>query len=405
MTLTTLIKSLQGGEPVRRFEILLALVNEDPHSLMVIQSTLEEKGYRVTTETRDESAQERMPINDVDLVVTDLLTVLEKAKELNPGITAILVLATSSKSISTVHAIRSSADDYLFRPFGMVEMEMRVSHCIEKLEAQQRNRQSESFDVSLNEKMLNMVKALSHDVRGSLLSISATLKLLSRGYYGKMDEAVVQRIKELFSNTSGLIGITEEYLGRSFSVNDDLNTEGESLNLMKDALIPVLKELSPELKGRHLTIDHRLHAMSNKPISIRTNGIWLKMVFRNLLKNAVKYGDKEGMITIGFEDRGSCYRLNVYNSGKPIPEEYRERLFTKFMGNRYGQKGKEGAGGTGLGLYLINKVIRKLGGEIWYEARESGSNFVFTLPPKSASPLGDPSLPIRTQLQMAPVNP
>jgi signal transduction histidine kinase len=405
MTLTTLIKSLQGGEPVRRFEILLALVNEDPHSLMVIQSTLEEKGYRVTTETRDESAQERMPINDVDLVVTDLLTVLEKAKELNPGITAILVLATSSKSISTVHAIRSSADDYLFRPFGMVEMEMRVSHCIEKLEAQQRNRQSESFDVSLNEKMLNMVKALSHDVRGSLLSISATLKLLSRGYYGKMDEAVVQRIKELFSNTSGLIGITEEYLGRSFSVNDDLNTEGESLNLMKDALIPVLKELSPELKGRHLTIDHRLHAMSNKPISIRTNGIWLKMVFRNLLKNAVKYGDKEGMITIGFEDRGSCYRLNVYNSGKPIPEEYRERLFTKFMGNRYGQKGKEGAGGTGLGLYLINTVIRKLGGEIWYEARESGSNFVFTLPPKSASPLGDPSLPIRTQLQMAPVNP
>ena len=388
---------------MKKVEILLALAEEDPHSLMVIQSALEEKGYRVTTETRDESTTERIPINDFDLVVTDLLTVLEKAKELNPGIMAILVLATSSKSIPTVHAIRSSADDYLFRPFGLAEMEMRVSHCIEKLEAQQRDRQPESFDLSLNEKMLNMVKALSHDVRGSLLSISATLKLLSRGYYGKMDEAVVQRIKELFSKTSGLIGITEEYLGRSFSVNNDLNTEVESLDLMKDALIPVLKELSPELKGRHLMIDHRLHAMSNKPISIRTNGIWLKMVFRNLLRNAVKYGDKEGMITIGFEDRGSCYRLNVYNSGKPIPEEYRERLFTKFMGNMNGQNGKEGAGGTGLGLYLINKVIQKLGGEIWYEAKENGSNFVFTLPPKSASLL-DPSLPIGAQLQTALVN-
>ena len=389
---------------MKKVEILLALADEDLQGLRVIQFALEKKGYQVTTETKDESFTERIPMSDFDLVITDLLAVLEKAKELNPEIMAILVLATSSRSISTAHAIRSSADDYLFRPFGLAEFEMRVSQCIEKLEVHHRNPQPESFDLSLNEKMLNMVKALSHDVRGSLLSISATLKLLSRGYYGKMDEAVVQRIKDLFSKTSGLIGITEEYLGRSFSVNNDLDTEIESLDLMKDVLVPVLKELSSELKGHRLMIDHRLHAMSNKPVSIRTNGIWLKMVFRNLLRNAVKYGDKEGMITIGFEDRGSCYRLNVYNSGRPIPEEYRERLFTKLMGNLNGQNGKEGAGGTGLGLYLINNVIQKLGGEIWYEAKENGSNFVFTLPPKSA-PLLVPSLPVGTQLQMASVHP
>ena len=389
---------------MKQVGILLALAEEDLHSLMVIRSALEEKGYQVTTETRAESTRERMVFNDFDLIITDLLAVLEKAKKLNPEIMAILVLATSSRSIPTAHAIRSSADDYLFRPFGLAEMEMRVSHCVEKLEVRQRDRQPESFDIGLNEKILTMVKALSHDVRGSLLSISATLKLLSRGYYGKMDEAVVHRIRELFSKTSGLIGITEEYLGRSFSVNNDLNTEVESLDLMKDVLIPVLKELSSELKGRRLMIDHRLHAMSNKPISIRTNGIWLKMVFRNLLRNAVRYGHKEGTITIGFEDQGSCYRLNVYNSGKPIPEEYRERLFTKVMGSGNRENGKERADGTGLGLYLIHKVIQKLGGDIWYEAKENGSNFVFTLPPRSASRL-DPSLRMGTQLQMVSLYP
>jgi len=217
---------------MKQVGILLALAEEDLHSLMAIRSALEEKGYQVTTETRAESTQERMVFNDFDLVITDLLAVLEKAKESNPEIMAILVLATSSRSIPTAHAIRSSADDYLFRPFGLAEMEMRISHCVEKLEAHQRDRQPESFDIGLNEKILNMVKALSHDVRGSLLSISATLKLLSRGYYGKMDEAVVHRVRELFSKTSGLIGITEEYLGRSFSVNNDLNTEVESLDLM-----------------------------------------------------------------------------------------------------------------------------------------------------------------------------
>jgi signal transduction histidine kinase len=388
---------------MKKVEILLALAEEDPQGLMVIRSALEKK-YQITTETGDESALERIRINKFDLVVTDLLTVLEKAKELNPRIMAILVLATSSKSVSTVHAIRSSADDYLFRPFGLAEMEMRISHCIEKLQVSLRDPPPESFELSLNEKMLNMVKALSHDVRGSLLSISATLKLLSRGHYGNMDETVVHRIRELFSKTSGLIGVMEEYLGRSFSVDNDLNTEVESLDLMKDVLIPVLRELSSELKGHRLMIDHRLHAMSNKPISIRTNGIWLKMVFRNLLRNATKYGDMEGMIAIGFEDRGSSYRLNVYNSGKPVPEEYRERLFTKCVGGMNGRNGRGGAGGTGLGLYLVGNVIQKLGGKIWYEAKENGSNFIFTLPPKPASSRVEASLPTGTQLQMASVN-
>ena len=391
---------------MKKVEILLALADEDPQGLAVIQSALEKKGYHVTVEIRNESTQERIPAPHFDLVVTDRLTVLEKTKELQPGIMAILVLATSSKSISTVQAIRSSADDYLFRPFGSAEIEMRVSRCAEKLETHPPNPQAESFDHRLNEKMLQIMRALSHDVRGSLLSISATLKLLSRGHYGKMDETVVHRIKELFSRTSGLIGVTEEYLGRSFSVNNDLNAEVESVDLMKDVLIPILKELSSELKGHRLMIDHRLHAMSNKSVSIRTNGTWLKMVFRNLLRNAARYGDREGMIAIGFEDRGSCCRLNVYNSGKPVPEEYRKRLFTEFMGHVNGQNGNEEAGGMGLGLCLISKVIQKLGGKIWYEAKENGSNFVFTLPLKSAPvPLLDPSLQIRTPLQTAPVYP
>ncbi len=395
---------MQGGRPVKQVRIWLALAEEDLQSLIVIRSALEEKGFQVRTETADESMREKIPVNHFNLVITDLLSVLEKVKELNPEIMAILVLATSSRSIPTALAVRSSADDYLFRPFGLAELEMRVSHCISKLDTRQMDRQPESFDLSLNDKILNMVKALSHDVRGSLLSISATLKLLSRGYYGKMDEAVVRRIRELFSKTSGLIGITEEYLGRSFSVDNDLSIEAEPLDLMKDVLIPVLREFSSELKGRRLMIDRRLHSMSNKPISIRTNGLWLKMVFRNLLRNAVRYGHKGGMITIGFEDQGSCYRLNVYNSGKPIPEEHRERLFTKLIGNGNRDTGGERTDGTGLGLYLIHKVIQKLGGEIWYEAKENGSNFVFTLPPMSA-PFFDPSLPKGTQLQMAPAHP
>ncbi len=307
-----------------------------------------------------------------NVVITDLFGVLEKAKELNPATMGILVLATSSKSIPTAHAIRSSADDYLFKPFDLAELEMRIAHYIEKVNLHQRNPQFEWCEPGFNEKILNMVKMMAHDVRGSLLSISATLKLLSRGHYGKIDEGAVNRIKELFSKISGLIGMTEEYLGRSFSVNDDLETKDDTLDLMKHILIPVLKELSSELKAHRLLIDHRLHAMSNKPISIRISRVWLKMVFRNLLKNAIKFGDPKGIIAIGFEDQDSSYQFNVYNSGNPIPEAYRKRLFTNFWENGNHDNEREGMNSTGLGLYLIKKVIQKLGGEIGMKRKTTG---------------------------------
>lgn len=385
-----------------KHEVLLALSDEETCHPMTMGLALENKGYQVTA-ARGDAAVGILREKDFDVVITDLFGVLEKAKELNPATMGILVLATSSKSIPTAHAIRSSADDYLFTPFDLAELEMRITHYIEKVNLHQRNPQFEWCEPGFNEKILNMVKMMAHDVRGSLLSISATLKLLSRGHYGKIDEGAVNRIKELFSKISGLIGMTEEYLGRSFSVNDDLETKDDTLDLMKHILIPVLKELSSELKGHRLLIDHRLHAMSNKPISIRISRVWLKMVFRNLLKNAIKFGDPKGMIAIGFEDRGSSYQFNVYNSGNPIPEAYRKKLFTNFWENGNHDNEREGMNSTGLGLYLIKKVIQKLGGEIWYEAKDNGSNFAFSLPSTPTLPMGS-SLPIGVPLHMTTVN-
>jgi light-regulated signal transduction histidine kinase (bacteriophytochrome) len=78
------------------------------------------------------------------------------------------------------------------------------------------------------ESILNPIKIVSHDIRSSLLSMMATLKLLSRGFYGKMDEEAAQKIKELLSHTTRLSGIAEECLGRTFAMFDGLEMETRS---------------------------------------------------------------------------------------------------------------------------------------------------------------------------------
>ena len=230
----------------------------------------------------------------------------------------------------------------------------------------------------LNEETLNLLKIFSHDIRGYLVSASATLKLLTRGYYGRMDEDAGNKVKELLEKMTHLIGISEECLGRFFSSEGAMEVQQEVFDLRKDIIQPVLEELSSEIRDHHLRVDNRLEHVPACRIPIRANRVWLKTIFRNLLRNAIQYGDSGGTIAFGFEIRGTSYRLNVYNSGKPIPEGWRDKLFTKVVPIR--NNPNPSVHGMGVGLYLIKRMIQKLGGKIWYEAKEHGSNFVLTLP-------------------------
>ena len=330
----------------KKYEILLTLSEEDPYPPVAIEFVLEEKGYQVTT-LGGGLAIETLERKEFDLVITDLLVVLQKAKELDPEIMAILVLPTRCKRVPTAQATRSPADSYLFKPFEWVELEKRVAGCVEKLERRQTTSQPRSQEHRSEEEIPDFLKIMSHDIRGSLVCISATLKLLSRGHYGKMDEGAVNSINELFSKTVDLIQLTEEYLGKTVSVNGGLEMEEEMLDVVQDVIQPVLGELSPELNENNIRVDNRLSAVLSSQIAIRASRAWLKTVFRNLLKNAIKYGGKGCKIALSFEDRVSSYRFSVYNSGSPVPEEYRSKLFSKST------RSNPCTDGVGMGLYLI----------------------------------------------------
>jgi len=55
---------------------------------------------------------------------------------------------------------------------------------------------SEALKSERDENIVNLLEIMSHNIRGPLVSMVATLKLLNRGYYGKLDEEVANKIKE-----------------------------------------------------------------------------------------------------------------------------------------------------------------------------------------------------------------
>ena len=228
----------------------------------------------------------------------------------------------------------------------------------------------------LNENILHMLKIVSHDIRGPLVAMAATLKLLQHGSYGRMDDSVANTVQDLSGRVKQILGIAEDYLGKAHAVDAHMKIEKYEIDLRQEVIDAVLDELSNEMEAGEITIDNKLGAIPSGAIVVNASKIWLKVVYRNLFKNAIKYGGHGCTIAFGYEDQGSFYRLNVYNTGSPIPEEKRSTLFTKF-GRVEGGTVREG---VGMGLYLTKEIIKRHGGDIWYEAKHSGSDFVFILP-------------------------
>ncbi|MDN7025781.1 PAS domain S-box protein [Methanoculleus sp. FWC-SCC1] len=103
----------------------------------------------------------------------------------------------------------------------------------------------------------------------------------------------------------------------------------------------------------------------------------LSVIFTNLIGNAVKFGGPDVTITVRVDEEDGFVRVTVADTGPGVPDEEKEAIF-----HRYEQQ-KRGVG-EGLGLYLVQILVERYGGEVWVEDRvpghpEEGAAFRFTL--------------------------
>jgi CheY-like chemotaxis protein len=135
-----------------------------------------------------------------------------------------------------------------------------------------------------------------------------------------------------------------------------------------------------------LTID-----LPEEPLPCWADRDRLAEVMDNLLSNAVKYSPKGGEVRVSVIRQPDVATLTVSDRGIGIEARAFDRLFRPF--SRIRDRNTADIEGSGLGLYICDRIVRAHGGRLWVESRPGeGSAFSFSLPLYGASAQSRPPL-------------
>ncbi len=114
------------------------------------------------------------------------------------------------------------------------------------------------------------------------------------------------------------------------------------------------------------------------PATVLGSADRLTQAFENLIANAASFSPPGGTVAVSLLSGGGHAEVAVADDGPGIPEEHRERIFTRFFSWR---PAGEGAGHTGLGLAIVRAIVDGYGGRVSYRSRAPhGTEFVVSLP-------------------------
>jgi len=221
----------------------------------------------------------------------------------------------------------------------------------------------------------SLVDTISHELRTPLTTILGYIEMASSGMYGEVTPKMQEKFKAVVEQTRRINTLVSAMLEMSRMQKRSFQLDFDNVNLAM-----VTREVIEDLGMDIATKNHSVTVLfgSELPI-VQADRARIHDVIENLLSNAVKYTDYGGQITVGADILGGKVHIWVKDNGIGIAEEDHDRLFDRFFLADAGLTRADGR--VGIGLYTSREIVRKHGGEIWFESRKgAGSTFHFSLP-------------------------
>ncbi len=236
-------------------------------------------------------------------------------------------------------------------------LEQRVRERTAELEAS--NQELEAFSYSV-----------SHDLRAPLRAMDGFSHLLDEDYAEQLGPEGRSHIKRIRAASQRMGKLIDDLLDLARVSRQELNRSRIDLSELANEIRLELYEQAP---------DRKVTWLISEGLSVNADPVQIKLVLENLLRNAWKFSleREEARIDFGCLTGETEPTFYVRDNGAGFEMTYIDKLFKPFQ-RLHALKRFDG---TGIGLAIVQRILRRHGGRIWAEsAPDAGATFYFTLP-------------------------
>lgn len=229
-----------------------------------------------------------------------------------------------------------------------------------------------SKEKAMEEAKDEFLSIASHQLRTPMTAIKGYLQILMSGKVGQMSEKAMEFMQEMNRANERLIKLIADTLDISRIEQERLEVKLEPFDI-NQIIQEDIEELKPLADKKGLTLTQ---IVRKGLVLTFADPKYTKQILDNLIGNAIKYTET-GKIEVWAEQKESFMVVNVKDTGAGINQQDQEKLFQKF----FRAVTTSDVGGTGLGLYISQKLVDLMKGKIWVTSEiGKGLTFSFSLP-------------------------
>ncbi len=214
---------------------------------------------------------------------------------------------------------------------------------------------------------------IAHDLRSPLSSLSLVTEVLDQNLNDLDKQKTIYLISSINNAANNLLELVENLLHWARTQTGKITFEPNKINLT-NIIKQNISLLGLNAEKKNITIKNNIE----KSIFAFADINLITTVIRNLLTNAVKFTDENGIISFSMAETDNYYEIKITDNGLGISNDNLKQLFRIDIDTK--QIGNSTEKGTGLGLILCKEFIEKNGGKINVKSELGiGSTFSFTV--------------------------
>ncbi|MBP9180735.1 MAG: tetratricopeptide repeat-containing sensor histidine kinase [Bacteroidia bacterium] len=226
----------------------------------------------------------------------------------------------------------------------------------------------------LDEEKSNLMRLVAHDLKSPLSRINLLSQLLSHKDY-KTEEEFLQYTNFITETSRESLEMINKFLSIDRSDWVDIQIHKEPIDV-RDLITKKVNRFIPDAQTKNISI---IPHIAVNDVVLNTDLQCMRQILSNLINNAIKFAPIGSSIVITVLDDDHHFIFEVKDNGPGIPAEQQKSLFNKYQLLTNKPTGNETS--SGLGLYIVKRLVDRLGGEIWVKSEPGkGTSFFVSLP-------------------------